>query len=563
VLTRLRSRRGQPRYHFVAFAIVLGAAGALAAAGSGLEDTRGPGAAERAPGARPDARAGTTLRIAWATPPGSLDPALASDHTALNVVRALGDPLVELGQDLAPAPGLAGRWEVSRDGRRVTFHLRADGRWTNGAPVTAGDFSYSWRRVLDPALESPHAPLLFGIRGAKAYNRCVGADCRRLVREVGVEAPDDRTLVVTLAAPRPWFLAEVAHPAFLPVHRPTVERHGRRWTGPRRIVTSGPFTLAELGRDSFTLVRSGSWRESHRVALERVDGRVIPDGNARVLAFDGGQVQALDGTGLPGTELPALRERREYEAYPALASYLYAFNLSSITDVHQRRAMALAVDRSALAENVLQREVVPATAFIPSAPWLADEAEPSPWLPPGGDLERARGELERAGRVERELTLLHVDEPRERELAAAVAAAWQELGIETEIRSRPRDRYLEFAGPLGRDSVDVYQAVQRPRLGDPVAFVAAWACRATQNKTNFCLRDYDRLLEQARAERNEARRFALYAQAEALLSGGERGRMPAVPLFWDVFPNLEALSVSETFRVDPLGRIDLAAIEIR
>jgi oligopeptide transport system substrate-binding protein len=304
VLTRLRSRRGQPRYHFVAFAVVLGAAGALAAAGSGLEDTRQPGAAERAPGARPDARAGATLRIAWAASPGSLDPALATDHTALNVVAALGDPLVELGPDLEPEPALALRWEVSPDGRRMTFHLRADGRWSNGASVTAGDFAYSWRRVLDPALESPHAPLLFGIRGAKAYNRCVGADCRRLVREVGVEAPDDRTLVVTLAAPRPWFLAEVAHPAFLPVHRPTVERHGRRWAGPRRIVTSGPFTLAELGRESFTLVRSRSWRGAEGVALERVEGRIIPDGNARVLAFDGGQVEALDGAGLPGTELP-------------------------------------------------------------------------------------------------------------------------------------------------------------------------------------------------------------------------------------------------------------------
>jgi oligopeptide transport system substrate-binding protein len=562
VLTRLRSRRGQPRYHFVAFAVVLGAAGALAAAGSGLEDTRQPGAAERAPGARPDARAGATLRIAWAASPGSLDPALATDHTALNVVAALGDPLVELGPDLEPEPALALRWEVSPDGRRMTFHLRADGRWSNGASVTAGDFAYSWRRVLDPALESPHAPLLFGIRGAKAYNRCVGADCRRLVREVGVEAPDDRTLVVTLAAPRPWFLAEVAHPAFLPVHRPTVERHGRRWAGPRRIVTSGPFTLAELGRESFTLVRSRSWRGAEGVALERVEGRIIPDGNARVLAFDGGQVEALDGAGLPGTELPALRERREYEAYPALASYLYAFNLASVTDVHQRRAMALAVDRLALAENVLQREVVPATAFIPSAPWLGDGPEPSRWLPPEGDLERARAELEQARRVERELTLLHVDEPRERELATAVAAAWQELGIQTEIRSRPRDRYLEFAGPLGRDSVDVYELVQRPRLADPVAFVAAWACRASQNKTNFCLRGYDRLLEQARAERDATARGALYAEAEALLSG-ERGSMPAVPLFWDVFPNLEALAVRETFEVDPLGRIDLTAVEIR
>jgi ABC-type transport system substrate-binding protein len=164
--------------------------------------------------------------------------------------------------------------------------------------------------------------------------------------------------------------------------------------------------------------------------------------------------------------------------------------------------------------------------------------------------------------VKRELTLLHLDEAPDRAIAAAVAAAWRELGLQTDLRSRPAEDFLQFEGPLSRDSVDLYRVEQRPRFGDAYAFVSSWGCRATPNKTNFCLGSYDRLLDRARAEPGAVQRDALYAQAETLLAG-DAGAIPGIPLFWDVYPNLEARGVRDSFRIDPLGRIDFTAVERR
>jgi oligopeptide transport system substrate-binding protein len=154
----------------------------------------------------------------------STRPRPASSRTG-EFQRALFEPLVTLDARLQPVPALAERWETSADGLTVTFHLRGDGRWTNGDPVTAHDFEWSWKRVLAPETKSARAPHLAGIAGASAYNACQ-SDCARLRDGVGVRALDDRTLAVRLATPRPWFPAETAQPPFYAVHRPTVERYG-------------------------------------------------------------------------------------------------------------------------------------------------------------------------------------------------------------------------------------------------------------------------------------------------------------------------------------------------
>ena len=124
----------------------------------------------------------------------------------------------------------------------MTFRLRDDGRWTNGDRVTALDFEYAWKRVLDPTLAAGNASQFYGIVGATAYNSCE-RDCEKLRERVGVKALDERTLEVTLTSPQPWFIDQVAHVPFLPVHRATVERFGRRWTEPANIVTNGPYRL--------------------------------------------------------------------------------------------------------------------------------------------------------------------------------------------------------------------------------------------------------------------------------------------------------------------------------
>ncbi len=562
-MARRGKRAGAGGNHLVLIVLVLAAAGTLAAVGSSLQGPQGPsgGGGGGTPAGEP-APDGDVLTMAWASGPQSLDPAFAEDSTSANLVWNLFEPLVRLDEDLEPVPALATRWEIGDGGRRIMFFLHTDARWTNGHAVTADDFEYAWKRVLDPEVGSPLASRLFGIRGAEAYNQCV-LRCRRLADAVGVDAVGPNRLVVTLAGRQPWFPATTAQVAFLPVHRPTVERFGDEWTAPEAIVSNGPFTLAALGEDSISLAKDPDWRAASRVALARVEGRVITNAVARAQAFDTGQVMALDGSGLAATDLPALREREEYEAYPALGTYLYAFNLTTVTDVRQRRAMALALDRSGIATNIVQADVAPATRVTPEAASPGpDEPAPSPWFPPDGDVAAASAELEEVTFEKEEVTLLHVDDQQNRQLALAVRDAWRAIGIETAIRSAPEETFLAFRGPLSADSVDVYQADIHYEFPDAMAGLAAWACDAETNKTNFCDVEYDELLRLARREPDADARARLYAAAEDILSG-QSGELPVVPVYWHTFANLEALAVKESFSINPLGQIDLWAVEVR
>lgn len=560
-MLRRRQRAQGERHRVLAMVAVLAVIGILAAAGSTLESADPVPSQTPAPPEAQGPLEGGTLTVAFGEEPVSLDPAFATDRTSANVAGNLFDPLVRLGPELQPEPALAREWRVSEDGLTVTFLLRPEARWSNGEPVVAADFEAAWKRVLSPELESPLAASLHGIRGAVAYNRCTDR-CAELEDAVGVRARGDHRLVVRLATPQPWFVRLTALPAFLPVHMRTVVRHGDSWAEPGTIVANGPFVVGGLTESSISLVRNPRFRAAARVSLARVEALVLPDARARVQAFDEGTVLALDGSPLPEPDLPGLRERREYEEYPSLRATTYAFNLAGITDVRQRRAMSLAIDRGALVENETGGGEAPATRYLPAGmPREGREPPDSPWAPADGDLEAARAELEEAGVVKRRVTLLHVDGADERAVALFLAASWEELGIETVVRSQPAESFLDFPGPLSRDSVDLYQQDLDPWLPDPWPTLALWSCGAAANKANFCSAAYDALLDEAREEESGLVRNDLYARAEALLTG-EGGALPVLPVYRPTFTTLESLQVQDTFAVNPLGQIDFSAVTL-
>ncbi len=529
----------------------------LAAGGCSTGEHRSSGAAS----AKPE----PTLTIAWGSDPladpRSLDPAFVVDRTAANILLNVMDPLVKLDENLEPRASLAEGWTVSRDGTRYTFTLRKNGRWTNGDPVTARDFEYSWKRTLSPELHAPNARRLFPIRGAAAYHACESG-CAALAARVGVRALDAFTLVVRLRAPRPWFPVELSHPAFLAVDAANVEGAGERWTRPDVIVTDGPFRLAgsHSGR-SLSLVKDPAWRNAATVAIGRVDGRIITDAETRVQAFDAGDVMVLDGSGLPASDLPALRERAEYERYRALATYYYGFNLRTIPDVHQRRAMSLAIDRRSLVEHFGRADELPAIGFTPPGmPGFDEIIGASPWLEERGDVKGAKAELERATDVKRSVNLVVSDEGANREIAQAAREAWAKLGIDTRIAGKKGPEYLGFLRPPNT-GVDVYQVAFRYQIADPVDGLRVWTCGSRANYSNFCSRSYDRKLRRAERARDADARTRLYAAEEDALLGKE-GAVPFTSIYWYTFPNLEALAVKESFFVNPLGQIDLARVEL-
>lgn len=500
------------------------------------------------------------LRMAWGAEPPSLDPGLATDTTSSNVLLNIMDPLVRLGPDLRPVPALAESWDV--DGKVVTFHLRDDGRWTNGDPVTARDFEYSWKRTLDPKLAADYAYQLYGIVGAEAYNNAKPAQAAALRDKVGVKAVDDRTLRVTLTSAQPWFVQQAAHHSFLAVHQPTVEQYGAKWTEPQNIVTNGPFELAGWKHDaSITLVKNADWRNAGKVALDRVEGRIIVDGTTRVQAFEAGEVDALDGGGLPPADMPRLKQLPEYEKYPALGTYYYGFNLKNIPDVNQRRAMAFAIDRQSIIDNVAQADQIPASGMVPKG-MPGFETIEQDFLPPRADLEKAKQFMARADDPKQKITLFYNDAPGHKEIAVAVQAMWKELGIDTTIKAQEFAQYLEFLGPPPNNAVDMYRLGWIADYGDPMNFLELWTSKSGNNNSNFASPAYDRLIEKARNTPDDEQRYELYRQAEAMLTG-PNGALPIAPIYWYTYTNLERESVKDTFQINPLDQFDLSKVVIK
>jgi ABC-type oligopeptide transport system substrate-binding subunit len=499
------------------------------------------------------------ININWGAEPPSLDPGLATDTTSGDVITNIMDPLVKLDKNLEPVPNLAKSWTVSKDGTTVTFTLRDDGKWTNGDPVTAQDFEFSWKRTISPELAADYAYQFFGIVGASEYNACKSS-CDALRDKVGVKALDDHTLQVKLTSPQPWFVQQVAHQSFLAVHPATVEKFGRKWTDPKNIVTDGPFKLARWDHDSrLDLVKWDGWRNADQVKLKRINGSMITEGTTALRAFEAGELDT-SGQGLPPVDLPRLKETPEYAQYPGLGTYYYGLNVKTVPDVNQRRAMALAIDRQTIIDNIAQGDQTPSNGFTPKGmPGFDTLTAKSPWLPAHGDIDKAKQLMAKVKSPQKDVTLLINNAPGHKEIAVAVQSMWQKLGLDVTISQQDWAQYLQFLGPPPDPSMDAFRLGWIADYVDAMNFLELWKCGSGNNNTNFCDPSYDKLVEQARKTPDNAQRFGIYKQLEDKLVGKD-GAMPIVPIYWYTFVQLERSSIKDTLNVSPLGLTDYSKV---
>jgi oligopeptide transport system substrate-binding protein len=534
---------------------------ALIAAGCGGDDdgeSAGTGTTTEEEGG--GEAADQTITVNWGTEPPSLDPGLASDTTSANIVYNIMDPLIKLDEDLNPVPNLAESFETSEDGLTVTITLRDDGAWSNGDPVTAEDFEWSWKRTISPELAADYAYQFYGIVGAQDYNGCE-SNCAALEDKVGVNAVDDSTLEIKLTSPQPWFTQQLAHHSFMAVHRETVEQFGDKWTEAANIVTNGPFLLDSWEHNAaINLVKNEDWRDADSVKLTRVDGRMITDGTTAVQAFEAGEVDVTGG--LPVEEIPRLKETEEYQQYPALGTYYYGVNVETVTDVNQRRAMSLAIDRQSIIDNVAQADQLPTTGFTPKGMPGFDAFNPdSPWQPPTADLEQAKELMQQVDSPKTNINLLLNDAPGHREIAVAIQAQWKEIGLNVSIKQQEWAQFLEFIGPPPDPSIDVFRLGWIGDFVDAMNFLELWTSDSGNNSTNFASEEYDGVIAEARQTPDNDARYELYAQAEEIL-GGEDGEMPILPIYWYTFTQLEDLAVQDTYNLNLLDQVDLTQVVV-
>jgi oligopeptide transport system substrate-binding protein len=543
--------------------LVAGLLGSFAVAAVGCGGGGGGGAAGTTGGGGGEA-ANQTMTIAWGAEPPSLDPGLASDTTSANVLYNIMDPLIRLNpKTQAAEPGLAESWDISPDATEVTYHLRQDGKWTNGDPVTANDFVYSWKRTMSPELGADYSYQFAGIVGASDYTGCA-KNCDALADKVGVEAPDDYTLAVHLTSPQPWFVQQSGHTSFLAVHQATVEKFGDKWTDPKNIVTDGPFMLKKWEHEAeIDLVKNPNWRNADSVKLTSVPGKIIVDGTTRVQAFESGEVDAFDGAGIPPDEIARLKDTPEYEVYPSLGTYYYGFNVKNITDIHERRALSLAINRQEIVDNISQDGRIPSTGMSPKGISGFDTINPnSPWLPAKGDLEQAKSELSQAANPKTKINLFFNNAPGHPEIATAVQAQWKQLGIDSTLKQQEWAQYLEFIGPPPNSAIDVFRLGWIYDFPDAINGLELWTCDSGNNSTNYCDKDYDALVEKARNTPDDTARFKIYAEMEQMLFGQD-GALPLTPIDWYTFPNLEKTSVKDTFFISPLDQFDLTKVVVK
>ncbi len=278
------------------------------------------------------------LRIAQRNEPATLDPQLATLPDEFFILRALSEGLVTPNPDGGtPLPGVAERWETSADGLTWTFHLRANAKWSNGDPVTSRDFAFTVARAHTHGSLSPKTALFQNVEATGSL--------------------DPRTFSVRLRQPDDGFLALVASGPWLPVHAPTVTRHGAQWTRPGHFVGNGPFTLAEwLPNQHITVSRNPGYWDAAAVKLEAVQFFSFDSSDTEERAFRAGQLDV--SITVPFSKLESYRQADPplMHTVPLHETRYIALNVTRppLNDVRVRRALSLALDRRVLVEKVMK-----------------------------------------------------------------------------------------------------------------------------------------------------------------------------------------------------------------
>jgi oligopeptide transport system substrate-binding protein len=461
--------------------------------------------------------------------PETIDPAFLTGQPDLRVAMALFEGLLTRDPaNLAPMPGIADRWTIAEDGLTYVFHLRP-ARWSNGDPVRASDFRFAWERVLTPANAAPTAEMLYPIAGASAFHKGESTD----FAEVGVAAPDDTTLKVTLARPTPYFLDLCAGSAFLPVNPPAVRAHGDDWIRPEHVVVNGPFAIADWKlRRRIRLRRNPDYWDAAHVGLTTADAIFTEQASTAFNLYATGSTDWLDSSGIPPMIRDLVVKRPDCHRSPYLNTYFYRVNVTrpGLSDPRVRQALALSIDKQAIVEHITRSGQIPATQFVP--PGLPGYTSPPG---PGYDPERARALLAAAGYPEGRdfppIELFFNTSDEHRPIAEVVQQQWKDvLGIRCALRNQEWKVFLASTRAL---DYDISRASWIGDYLDPSSFLDIFRAGHANNRTGWANPEYDRILDAAALERDPGARATLYARAEALLT--DEG--PIIPIYFYVTLN--------------------------
>jgi len=469
------------------------------------------------------------------TQPDGLDPHVTEGVPSSTIQRDLFEGLVVRGADGHIIPGGAESWEVSEDGLTWTFSLRADARWSNGDPITAEDWLYSFRRVVDPATGSRFSILLNPVLNAEDI--IAG---RRPAEELGVSVVDELTLEMRLEAPNPLLAEVLTHNVAYPVHRPTVEAYGDRWPRPGAMVSNGPYKLEELAMQShIRLVRNSHFWDNDNVIIDEVYYYPTEDLTAELLRYRAGEI---DWTyEVPNTQYNWIQANLadELVVFDWFGTYYFGFNTSRepLDDPRVTKALSLAIDRDIITQKLTRFGQQPTFSFTP--PGIPGYQSPEPeWASWTQDEREARArELMREAGYGPDnpmrLEIRYNTHEDHRRISLAIAAMWEQtLGVRASMINQEFRVFL--ATRRARAVTQVFRAGWIGNYLDPMYFLELFHSTNPQNDIAHFNEDYDALLARAARTADREERFALLQEAEALLLESQ----PFAPLYTYVVARL-------------------------
>lgn len=477
----------------------------------------------------------------------SLDPHTAAGIPEGQVARMLFEPLLTKEPPPRLVGGVAERWEPSADGLTWTFHLRPEARWSNGDPITAEDFAWSFRRILTPETGAPSAPMLYCIAGAREFHTGLASDgspTEPVWGRVAIRALSPLELEITLAHPTPEFLDLMAFHTFSPLHRKSIaaiaqrfpDTWQREWMRPENLVSNGPFVIVERRiNDRIRLRRNPLYWDRDRVAFRTVDVLAVERLGTALNLYLTGDIDWLDGT-IPPALVTELKDREDFRSAPFLGSYFYRINTTTppYDDPLVRGALSLAVDRETICDKLLRAGQTPSVAFIPRGR-LGSYRSPSIVR---YDLEAAHARMERAGYWGADskpfppLEIHFNESEMHRDIAEYIAEGWrQTFGIRVQLRSQERKIHLDRQKNLEYTVSRSSWIADMNRVG---SFLNIWVSDSENNRTGWSNAAYDELIERANLEQGPKRRMTIFKEAEQILLE----EAPLIPIYDYVSQNL-------------------------
>ncbi|MGG0645263.1 peptide ABC transporter substrate-binding protein [Sporosarcina gallistercoris] len=451
------------------------------------------------------------------TEPPSMDPALATDTTSGWVMDHIFEGLYTRDKDGNTVPGLAEETKISDDGKTYTFTIRDNAKWSDGTPVTANDFEFGWKHVLNPETGSSFAFYLYYLAGAEEYNKGNGK-----VEDVGVKALDEKTLEVTLNAPLGYFETLLTMWTFYPVNEKVVSENENWAADATSYISNGPFKMTAWEHDSELVIeKNDEYYGKDEVKLDKITFKMVGEATTSYQMYKTDELDFM--MTLPTDVIAAEESNEEFDIVPYYGTYMYMFNVEKepFTNEKVRKAFGMAIDRKVLSENVTLAGEIPAYGMVPVG---ADTPE-GDFREVGGDYFKEdfgkakklleEGMAEEGWSTLPEVTLLYNTDENHKKIAEAVQEMLKKnIGVDIKLSNQEWKTYLETTKSHN------FQMARMGWIGvfvDPVVNLDYYLGDSPNNRTGWVNDEFDRIMDQSKTEQDPGKRYELLHQAEGIL----------------------------------------------